>query len=136
MLSESPAAFVSPVFRSLAGPARELRLFYGWPLVVVLGITTTISFGTTAYLVGVLIVPISAELGWSRATISGAYAVAQILAGLAGVPIGGLVDRYGARVLMSVGSLLGGSTLIALSRVTEPWQFYVLWAARSASRWR
>jgi sugar phosphate permease len=105
----------------------DRRLYYGWVLVVVLGITTTISYGTTAYLFGVLVVPVTEETGWSRATLSGAYALAQILAGLAGVPIGRLVDRHGARALMAVGSLLGGVSLIALSRVAEIWQFYVLW---------
>lgn len=101
--------------------------FYGWTLVIVLGTTTTISYGTTAYLFGVLVVPIEQELGWGRATLSGAYAAAQILAGLAGVPIGWLADRYGPRALMGAGSALGGGALILLSHVEQAWQFYLLW---------
>ncbi len=103
------------------------RRFYGWGLVAVLGITTTISYGTTVYLFGVLVVPLGADLGWSRATLSGAYSLCLVLAGLAGVPIGRLVDRYGARASMTAGSLLGGLTLIALAGVTQVWQFYLLW---------
>ena len=101
--------------------------FYGWVLVVVLGLTTTISYGTTAYLFGVLVVPMGDELGWNRGTLSGAYAVGQILAGLAGFPIGRLVDRYGPRLLMALGSALGGLALIGLAAVHELWQFYALW---------
>ena len=104
------------------------RTFYGWYLVVGLGVTTIVSYGISQYLFGVLLVPIHRDLGWSRATISGAYSVGLVVAGFLGLFVGRFVDRYGARGLMSAGSILGAVTLFALSRVTEVWQFYVLWA--------
>lgn len=103
-------------------------LYYGWVLVVTLGITTIISYGTSYYLFGVLVVPMGRELGWSRAGISGAYALATVLAGLLGVPIGHAVDRHGARLLMAGGSALGGLALLGLATVHTLWQFYLLWA--------
>lgn len=105
------------------------RPYYGWVLVWALGITTVVSYGTTQYLFGVLMVPIQHDLGWSRASLSGAFSVSFVILGLLGVPIGRLVDRHGARWLMTAGSLLGATCLALLSRVTEEWQFYVLWAA-------
>ncbi len=102
--------------------------YYGWVLMVVLGITTIISYGTTQYLFGVLVVPLDATFHWGRASISGAYALGLIIAGLLGVPIGSLVDRRGARLLMSCGSALGGLTLFGLARVDTLWQFYLLWS--------
>ncbi len=104
------------------------RPFYGWYLVVGLGVTTIVSYGISQYLFGVLVVPIQADLHWSRATISGAYSLGLILSGFLGLAVGRLIDRYGARTLMSAGSVLGGLTLFLLSRVTEVWQFYLLWA--------
>ncbi|HLQ62918.1 MAG TPA: MFS transporter [Candidatus Acidoferrales bacterium] len=104
------------------------RLFYGWILVVALGLTTIVSYGTTQYLFGVLVVPIHQELGWSRAAISGAYSTSIVLAGLLGFPVGRLADRRGARGLMSLGSLLGAGCLFGLSQARELWQFYLLWA--------
>jgi MFS family permease len=95
---------------------------------VVLGITTIISYGTTQYLFGVLVVPISTSLQWNRASVSGAYAVGLIVAGVLGVPIGPLLDRFGARVLMSCGSLLAGLSLLGLAHMQTLWQFYVLWS--------
>jgi MFS family permease len=95
---------------------------------VVLGITTIISYGTTQYLFGVLVVPISTSLEWNRASVSGAYAVGLIVAGVLGVPIGPLLDRFGARVLMSCGSLLAGLSLLGLAQMQTLWQFYVLWS--------
>ena len=77
------------------------RLYYGWVLVAVLGITTIISYGTTEYLFGILIVPLAATFQWSRASISGAYAASLVLSGMFGVPIGYAVDRWGSRWIMT-----------------------------------
>jgi MFS family permease len=102
--------------------------YYGWVLMVVLGITTIISYGTTQYLFGVLVVPLDATFHWGRASISGAYTLGLIIAGLLGVPIGYLVDRRGARLLMSGGSVLAGLALFGLARMAALWQFYLLWS--------
>src|SRR2546421_664495 len=98
-------------------PRKQPRgtLYYGWILMYALGITTIISYGTTQYLFGVLVVPIDATFHWGRASISGAYTLGLIIAGLLGVPIGHLVDRWGARLLMSSGSALGGLPLFGLA---------------------
>lgn len=104
------------------------RPYYGWALVWALGITTVVSYGTTQYLFGVLVVPVEHDLGWSRAALSGAYSLGFAVAGLLGVPIGRLVDRHGARWLMTGGSLVGAAALALLSRVDQQWQFYALWA--------
>src|SRR5713226_4521416 len=100
-------------------------VFYGWVLVVVLGITTIVSYGTTSYAFGVLIVPLSTDLGWTRATVSGALSVSLLLAGVLGMPIGRLVDLYGARWIMTMGSVVGALSLIGLAGVREVWQFYL-----------
>ncbi len=105
----------------------ERGLYYGWVLVLTLGVTTIISYGTTYYLFGVLVVPVSHDVGWSRASLSGAYALGTVLAGLLGVPIGRVVDRHGGRALMAAGSALTGLMLLGLAHVHALWQFYVLW---------
>ena len=104
------------------------RLYYGWVLIATLGLTTIISYGATYYLFSVLVVPVSRELGASRTSLSGAYALGTILAGVIGVPVGRLVDRRGARLLMALGSALIGAMLLALARVQTVWQFYAVWA--------
>jgi len=93
---------------------------------VVLGVTTIISYGTTQYLFGVLVVPLDATFGWGRASISLAYALGLIIAGLLGVPTGPLVDRWGARLLMSAGSALAALALFRLAHMAALWQFYPL----------
>jgi MFS family permease len=93
-----------------------------------LGLTTTVSYGTTQYFFGVLVVPLRHDLGWSEGVISGAFSLSLLTAGLLGLPIGRVVDHRGARGLMALGSLLGGVGLIACSAVRQPWQLYVIWA--------
>jgi MFS family permease len=103
------------------------RVYYGWVLVWALGITTVISYGTTQYLFGVLVVPIQHDLGWSRGELSGAYSLGFLISGLLGVGVGKIVDRRGARGLMTAGSLIAAASLALLSRVDQLWQFYLLW---------
>jgi MFS family permease len=102
--------------------------YYGWRLVWGLGLTTIISYGTTQYLFGVLVVPVQAETGWSRGAISGAYSLSYLFAGVLGIVIGRVVDRSGARALMTAGSAIGGLSLVALGSAHALWQFYLLWA--------
>ena len=103
-------------------------MYYGWALVVTLGITATVSYGILSYAFAVFITPMSAELGWSKAKITGAFSVAQLVAGLTAIPIGRWMDRHGARGLMTVGSVLATVLLIAWSRVHSVAAFYILWS--------
>lgn len=97
-------------------------------LVFALGVTALISYGTTYYLFGVLVVPIEQETGWSRSLLLGAYSLALLVSGLLGVPIGRWVDRHGARALMTAGSALSGASLIWLGWMHQPWHLFLGWA--------
>src|SRR5687767_16027864 len=70
----------------------------------------------------------SEELGWSKATITGAFSVAQLVAGLAAIPAGRWMDRNGGRALMTLGSVFAAILLTAWSRVHSVVVFYVVWA--------
>ena len=109
-------------------PRIASRLYYGWVLMGVLGITTIISYGTTQYLFGVLMGTTSQSLHWDRASVSGAYSASLIVSGLLGVPIGPLLDRFGTRLLMSAGSVLAGVALFGLTQMQTLVQFYLLWS--------
>ena len=108
---------------------RPRRLFYGWYLAAGLGISTIVSYGVTQYLFGVLVVPVQRDLGVSRGALSGAFALGLVTWGVTGLAVGRAIDRFGARWLMTAGSLLGALCLLGLSRVQSLWQFYVLWSA-------
>ncbi len=105
------------------------RLYYGWVLVLALGITETTSWGILYYAFAVFVTPMEAELGWSRAALTGAFSVALLLSGAAAVPIGRWLDRHGPRLVMTLGSCAGTLLLLAWSAVRDLALFYLLWAA-------
>lgn len=104
-------------------------IYYGWVLVLALAATETTSFGVLYYAFTVFIAPMQAELGWSRAALTGAFSLSQLLNGLAGVPAGRWLDRHGPRALMTVGSCIATVLVLAWSRIDNLGLFYLLWAA-------
>lgn len=104
------------------------RVYYGWIIVLVLGVTGAISFGSTQYLFSILLAPMQRDLGWSRGVLSGAYSLSLVGAALLAVPAGRLADAHGPRALTSVGSLATGASLMLLAFCSQLWQLYVLWA--------
>src|ERR1700716_1707418 len=104
-------------------------VYYGWVLVVTLGVTETISWGVLYYAFAVYLAPMQAELGWSRGDMTGAFSVALLLAGLTAIPVGRWLDRHGPRLLMTVGSVAATLLVLAWSRVSSLDQLYLVWAA-------
>jgi MFS family permease len=103
------------------------RRYYGWTIVVTLGITTLISYGTTQYLFGLLVEPLTREFGWSTTAIGAAYSGTVLVSGVMGVALGSIVDRIGARALLTAGSALSGISLLLLARVHTLVAFDLLW---------
>jgi MFS family permease len=108
--------------------AAEPRIFYGWWMVggAVVGYFVAVGSGFAS--AGVFLQPVTDDLGWSVAWFTVAVAGANALSGIAGVWVGPLVDRHGARPLMVIGAIGLGGALLLTSRVTELWQFVVLQA--------
>lgn len=113
--------------RGLAVPAPR-RVFYGWWLVGTLAVTETVSWGVLYYAFAVFLVPMGAELGWSRAVLTGAYSLALLLSGLAAPFVGRWIDRHGPRALMTAGSVAGVGLVLAWAAVDSLALYYLVWA--------
>jgi MFS family permease len=103
------------------------RIYYGWVLVFTLALTETTSWGILYYAFTVFLAPMQAELGWSRADLTGAFSMALLLSGLAGIPIGRWLDRHGPRLLMTLGSCAASLLVLAWAEVHSLTVFYLLW---------
>ena len=102
------------------------RLYYGWVLVLTLGITQTITWGILYYGFAVFMPVLEAEFGWSRGAMSGAFALATLLSGICAAPVGHWLDTRGPRLLMSAGSvaavlLLHALALLVLTLIQAWW---------------
>src|SRR5438094_1646927 len=82
-----------------------------------LGITQITAWGTSYYCLGVLAKPIVAETGWSMATVFLGFSVALLVMGFISTWAGRLIDRIGARAVMSIGTVIVSAGLAALALV-------------------
>lgn len=102
------------------------RFHYAW-VVVAITFVSLLTVAAVRSAPGILIVPLEAEFGWDRATISLAVAISLITFGLGG-PLGGtIIDRFGPRrvILFGLGFVIAG--LIAMLVLSTLWQLYLVW---------
>src|SRR6266550_4796220 len=107
-------------------PPLSLPFHYGWLIISLCFLTTLTSAGVRSS-PSVLIHPLEAEFGWSRAAIALVVGMNLLLFGIASPISGWLLDRYGPRKVM-LGSLtvliLGVSGTITMNQF---WQFFLVW---------
>ncbi len=100
------------------------RVYYGWAIVLA---TFVVSFGQVPVfgpVLGVFILPIQEELGWSRATISLAFTIGSISGSVTTFIIGSLLDRYGARIIVVSAGIVITIAMLGLAMMNQPWQFW------------
>jgi len=93
-----------------------------------LSITETVSWGILYYGFPVMLRPMEADLGFSRAQLTGALSIGLLTSALAALPIGRWIDRHGARGIMTLGSILGTALVLAWARVESLGALYAVWA--------
>jgi len=103
--------------------ADEQRIFYGWIVVIAATCIYAISAGQIVSF-GIFVKPMAKELGWSRASLTGAFGLYILAMSLFSFVSGILVDRVGPRLLNIVAGLALGLGFFLSSRVHAPWHFY------------
>ena len=88
-----------------------------------LGITTTIGYGTLYYSISIMSEEISNYFIWSKSFIFGILSLGILLGGLIAPTVGKILDKHGARWIMSFGSLFCALGLVLLSYVQTKFQF-------------
>jgi MFS family permease len=97
-------------------------------MVWTLAVTETTSWGVLYYAFTVFLTPMQEELGWSRGALTGAFSLALLLSGLAGIPVGRWLDRRGPRSLMTLGLCTATLLVLAWAEVQRLTMFYLIWA--------
>ena len=92
-----------------------------------LGITQITAWGTSYYCLGVLAKPIAADTGWSMGSIFLGFSVALVAMGLISTWVGRLIDRVGARSVMSIGTVVVSAGLLGLSQVHDFAAYVIAW---------
>ncbi len=102
------------------------RLHYAW---IVAGLTflALLAAAGVRSTVGILIVPLEHEFGWTRATISAAVSVNLILYGFIGPFAAAVIDRFGIRRTMATALTVVVLGVLATTRMTAAWHLVLLW---------
>lgn len=115
-------------------PGRRSPVFHGWRIVAVLAVTETVSWGVLYYAFAVFQVPMGAELGLTSAQLTGAFSLAVLMTGVAGVWVGRWLDARGPRGLMTAGAAVSAGLVAAWSQVHSVWSLYLVLAGIGLSR--
>jgi len=67
------------------------------------------------------------EFGWTRAMTSGAFSLSWIIQGLLGIVMGGLTDRLGPRMALTLCGFLLGLGYLLMSQISAVWQLYLFY---------
>lgn len=96
------------------------------PSTLGLGVSMTIGYGTLYYSFSVLAPEIARAFRWTESFVFAIFS-AGLLAGAVSAPvIGRMIDTYGARPVMSLGSVFAALTLALISVMENAWQFIVI----------
>jgi lipoprotein signal peptidase len=103
------------------------RVYYGWILAVGASLNAFIVVGIGFYAMAVFLDALCGERGWTRTSVSFATTLYFITTGLVGPLIGRGVDRAGPRVFIALGAPVMAGALLAVGRVEEPWQLWIVY---------
>jgi MFS family permease len=92
-----------------------------------LAVTETVSWGIIYYAFAVFLVPMRDALGATTAQLTGAFSVALLVSGVAGIAVGRWLDHRSPRGLMAAGSLAGGALVAGWSQVHGLLALYAVW---------
>lgn len=106
-------------------PQPSSGFYYGYIIVIATFFITLVVY-IVQYAFGVFFKPMSAEFGWNRALTSGAFSLSWIVQGVLGIVMGGLNDRFGPRLVISICGFLIGISYLLMSQINAVWQFYIL----------
>jgi len=107
---------------------KKPRVFYGYWIVVAAFFCVFIWAGCGFYAFSLFVKPLEADFGWGRGGIMVASTIFFLGTGVASPFVGRLVDRYGARKVISIGAFVAGLGFILLGLTDNLWCFYGGWA--------
>ena len=81
----------------------------------------------TRYAFGLMLKPMTDDLGWSRSELSLALAAFMLVSALAMPLAGRLVDRYSIRTVLAVGVVIAALGIVLTGQVQSHWQLFVVY---------
>lgn len=106
--------------------ATKPGFYYGWVIVVVIGLAGFTQSAESYPILGVFMKPMIEEFGWSRTIFSGSTLIGTLMGGVIAMFVGPMIDRLGARWTLTAAFAVLGTTLVLMAYISTLWQFYLL----------
>lgn len=104
---------------------KKFPFHYGYIVAACCTLVTTFNIGLVLSCAGIFFVPISEELNVAVAQVA-MYLSFNLIASAVCLSFAGkILDRFGARLMMTISSAVMGLCLLAMSQFNSLWQFYV-----------
>lgn len=107
-----------------AVPARPAALRR---VLIALCVTEIASWGVLYYAFPVMVSVVARDTGWSVAVAMGAFSTGAVVAAVAGVFVGRVIDSRGPRPVMTAGSVLAVAGVLAIASAPNLVLFYGAW---------
>jgi MFS family permease len=104
---------------------RFRAIYYGWWVVFSSAIVLFMGLGFGLYTFPVFYPALTESFGWSRGEVVTGGSLLMVVLGVMSPFIGMILDRIGAKVILTIGVMTVGVALFAFVVVGSLWQFYV-----------
>jgi len=104
------------------------KIYYGWKVAVAILFILTFVSGLSFYNHAVILNALSLKPEFSMQSVSFAVSIFFLSGGIAGLWVAKLIQDFDPRICISVGAILSGGALSALSIVESVWQLYFVYA--------
>src|SRR5262245_61098801 len=96
-------------------------------VIIVLGTTQTLAWGSTYYLPAILADEIARDLAVSSTMVFAAFSVALLLAAFLGPRVGRRIDALGGREVLGLSNLVAAAGLVLLGFSHSVWMMWAAW---------
>ena len=101
-------------------------IFYGWIVLTIAFITLVLGYGIRNSF-SVFYPTIVKEFGWGRGNTALMFSITFIVYGVVSPLAGGLVDRFGPRLILPIGAFIMGVGIALCSIASTQWHFYLFY---------
>ena len=108
-----------------ATTAKRPRIFYGWYVMAIVVAVGFMGSGTSQVFFGLMLKPITEDLDFSRTTVATAVTIGSLVGAFAQPLSGILADRYGPRVITTLGLVALAVAYFVLSGIDSVWHVFV-----------
>jgi MFS family permease len=110
-----------------AADAPEVTADRQLPIILALGTTQTLGWGSSSYLPAILADPIARDLGISSNWFFAAFSASLVIAGLLGPRVGRQIDLVGGRQALSASNIILAAGLALLGASISLWMLAGAW---------